>query len=74
MNGDGIERELGGLQARVVTLETTVRELHMDVKQILGIATATKLGWKVLLSVAAIAGMLGALMSNAAVWLSVLPK
>ena len=74
MNGDGIERELGNLQARVAALEGQFRELHMDVKQILGIALATKLGWKVLLSVASISAMLGTAIATAAMWLSVLPR
>ena len=68
------EHELGGLSARMGVVESEVRALRGDMAQLLGIATATRLGWKVLLSVAAISAMLGTLVSNAVAWLSVLPR
>ena len=71
---DGIQHELGGLSARMGVVEGEVRALRTDMKTLLGIATAARSGWKVLLSVAAASAMLGTLVSNAAVWLSALPR
>lgn len=57
---DDIERTLGVHSAKIEGLQADVSEIKSDMKQVLTTLSETKGGWKVLVSVGAISGSVGA--------------
>lgn len=60
------ERTLGQLEARVNALESEMREIRDDVKQVLAILNQTRGSWKTLLVVGGISGAAGSLLTKLA--------
>jgi len=71
---DGIERELGALEARLGSVERELRELSADVKAIRDTLAQAKGGWRTLVIVAGLSGALSALTIKGATVLGLLPK
>ncbi|MGH6954164.1 MAG: hypothetical protein ACREGL_08285 [Alphaproteobacteria bacterium] len=71
---DGIERELGALEARLGSVERELRELSADVKTIRDTLAQAKGGWRTLVIVAGLSGALSALTIKGATVLGLLPK
>ena len=68
------EREVGTLQAEVTHLKDDVSEMRADIRGIRDILSQAKGGWKTLLLVAGIAGVMGAVVSKLAAFATWLPK
>ena len=55
-----IERELGNLQARIETVESEIRALRGDTREIRDALLSLKNGWRTLLVIVSLATSLGA--------------
>ena len=73
MNND-TQRQLGSLAAKVSNLEGDVSEIKSDIKDISDTLAQAKGGWKTLLLVAGIAGVMGAMVSKLAMFATWLPR
>ena len=58
------ERTLGQLEARVNALESEMREIRDDVKQVLAILNQTRGSWKTLVIIGGISGSIGAVLAK----------
>lgn len=68
------DREMGEHDARLKALEQQVAELRADVKSILSVLNEARGGWKTLMLVGGIAGMMGATVAKIAGALLFVPK
>lgn len=68
------DREMGEHDARLKALEQQVTELRADVKSILSVLSEARGGWKTLMLVGGIAGMMGATIAKLAGALLFMPK
>lgn len=68
------DREMGEHDARLKALEQQVTELRADVKSILSVLSEARGGWKTLMLVGGIAGMMGATIAKLAGALMFMPK
>ena len=68
------DREVGEHDARLKALEQQVAELRADVKSILSVLNEARGGWKTLMLVGGIAGMMGATVAKIAGALLFVPK
>ena len=68
------DHELGELQAEVRNVKEDVAEMKKDVKGIMETLAQAKGGWKTLLLVAGIAGVMGAAVSKLVAFTAWLPK
>ncbi len=68
------DHELGELQAEVRNVKEAVGEMRKDIKGILDTLAQARGGWKTLLLVAGIAGVMGAAVSKLVAFAAWLPK
>ncbi len=61
-----LQRDLGNMDARLAALERSSELTRLDVREIRDTLAMTKGGWKVLLATAAVAGAIGAMLSQVA--------
>ncbi len=59
-----VERELGGLQARMETVEQELHAIRGDVREIRDALVGAKSGWMVLVVVLSVAATLGGLLGR----------
>ena len=69
-----IERELGEMSSRLRTLEREMAETRSCLKEIHELALQAKGGWKTVMLLAGIAGIVGALATKLALTVGFLPK
>ncbi len=68
------DHELGELQAEVRNVKEAVGEMRKDIKGILDTLAQARGGWKTLLLVAGVAGVMGAAVSKLVAFAAWLPK
>ncbi len=68
------DHELGELQAEVRNVKEAVGEMRKDIKGILDTLAQARGGWKTLLLVAGIAGVMGAAVSKLVAFAAWLPR
>lgn len=68
------DREIGEHDARLNALEKQMDEIRDDVKSILSVLSEARGGWKTLMLVGGIAGMMGATVAKLASVLFFIPK
>lgn len=69
-----VERELGEMTSRLRTLEREMAETRLCLKEIHELALQAKGGWKTVMLLAGVAGIVGAIATKAALALGFLPK
>jgi hypothetical protein len=70
---ESIERDLGELHARMGAVETDMREMRADVREIRDAVTGFRGGWKALTLLMGVAASVGALAAKIAPYIS-MPK
>jgi len=63
---ENLHRDMGELQARVLAVETGLRELKSDVREIRDTLATFRGGWRALTLIVAASASLGAVVSNLA--------
>ena len=69
-----VERELGEMTSRLRTLEREMAETRSCLKEIHELALQAKGGWKTVMLLAGVAGLVGAIATKAALALGFLPR
>ena len=69
-----VERELGEMSSRLRTLEREMAETRSCLKEIHELALQAKGGWKTVMLLAGVAGLVGAIATKAALALGFLPR
>ncbi|MGF7160242.1 chromosome condensin MukBEF ATPase and DNA-binding subunit MukB [Rhodoligotrophos appendicifer] len=70
MNGLSVERELGEINVKVERLEEEMREMRADLRAVRDAIVSVSGGWKILLLLGSVAGMVGALAAKVMPFLS----
>jgi len=69
-----VERELGEMSSRLRTLEREMAETRSCLKEIHELALQAKGGWKTVMLLAGVAGLVGAIATKAALAIGFLPR
>lgn len=68
------ERELGGVQARLETLEVDMSAMRRDIREIRDVVVSVKGGWKTLAILASLSAAAGGVVVKFISWLDFLPR
>ena len=64
-----VERDIGGLEARMARVEQDIKELRDDVREVLNHVSAAKGGWRTLVTIGSAMTALGAGVATLVSWI-----